>query len=63
MSVGSFHELVNLLTPYVKTNPRKLGPNYQPLYPELVAGIGIQYLGGTKMTDFDEIYGVSYQSA
>jgi uncharacterized protein (DUF4213/DUF364 family) len=47
----------------VKTNPRKLGPNYQPLYPELVAGIGIQYLGGTKMTDFDEIYGVSYQSA
>jgi hypothetical protein len=51
---------VNLLTPYVKTNPRKLGPNYQP---ELVAGIGIQYLGGTKMTDFDEIYGVSYQSA
>ena len=46
--------LVDLRTD-LHIDSRRLGSKYKPIYPEIVVGIGLQYLGGTKMTDFDEI--------
>ena len=62
MTPETFDKLVQELKPYIVVDSRRLG-SHQPIYPEIVVGIGVRYLGGTKMTEFDEIYNVSYPSA
>lgn len=52
----------HLLRPQLQGDPMRLG-SHQPIIPEVVAEIGIRYLGGSKMTEFNETLTVSYPSA
>jgi hypothetical protein len=62
MSPEAFAMLVDLLRPMLEVDPIRLG-SHEPILPEIVVAIGVRYLGGSRMTEFDETLRVSYQSA
>ena len=62
MSPATFAKLVDLLRPQLEVDPIRLG-SHQPIIPEVVVAVGVRYLGGSKMTEFDETLKISYPSA
>jgi hypothetical protein len=62
MSPDTFAKLVDLLRPMLEVDPIRLG-THEPIIPEVVVAIGVRYLGGCNMKEFDETLRVSYPSA
>lgn len=59
MSEESFDRLVDLLRPYVTVDYKKSmnsTSGNSPIYPEIVVGIGLRYLGGEKIKSLEDIF-------
>jgi hypothetical protein len=68
MSLEAFNQLLELLRPsitvdVVKSNASSgLYSSNQPIYPELILGIGLRWLAGGNLIEICHVYGVSYPS-
>jgi len=66
MTLPSFNKLVELLRPSIvvnETKSRNSTGNNEPIYPEMIVGAGLRFLGGSFYKDIEDIYGISNHSA
>lgn len=65
MTLSSFNQLVDTLRPsitldFVKSMNSTMGNT--PIYPELIVGMGLRYLGGEAVKSIEDIFGVDHRS-
>ena len=66
MTLPSFNRLVELLRPQITIDVRQSRistRNNDPIYPEMVVGAGLRYLGGLYAKDMEHVFGISEWSA
>jgi hypothetical protein len=66
MTLPSFNSLVDLLRPWITVNAmksRNSTRDNEPIYPEMIVGAGLRFLGGSFHKDIEDIYGISNHSS
>jgi hypothetical protein len=66
VTLPTFNMLVELLRPSITVNERKSRNstgNNEPIYPEMVVGAGLRFLGGSSHKDIEDIYWISNHSS
>ncbi len=65
MTLPTFNKLVELLRPMVSINElksRNSTANDEPIYPEMIVGAGLRFLGGSFYKDIEDIYRIPNHS-